>query len=206
MVKYPHMPGLDESRSGSLSCAHFAHTQQKKGAKSQKFLAHVNTKGKGKTPLIGIPHSGATFPCVHPPIGDSIFPQIEWDGSYVQKRFHSGRTDQGFGHSDRNNASGLGSYHFHHTVGPHMPCCRGRMLITYDKNGGEGNAPPPQALETGQPLELAKLAYPRDLFKLNHTFDGWNTCPNGTGEYYPQGQRVVFDSAITLYAMFTSVL
>jgi len=124
MVKYPHMPGLNKSRSGSLSCAHFAHSQQSQGAKSQKSLAHANTRGKLKTPLIGISYSGATFPCAHLPIGGSIFPQIEWDGSFVQKRFHSGRTDQAFGHNDLQNRSGLGTYHFHHGEPPHIPCTR----------------------------------------------------------------------------------
>ena len=123
MVKYPHMPGLNKSRSGSLNCAHFTHSQQSQSAKSQKSLAHANTRGNSKTPLIGISHSGATFPCAHLPIGGSIFPQIEWDGSYVQKRFHSGRTDSAYGHHvftnpTNNRGETLGSYHFHHTLGP----------------------------------------------------------------------------------------
>jgi len=38
----------------------------------------------------------------------------------VQVFAHSGRTDGSGGHRDNNNASGLGSYHFHHGVGPHL--------------------------------------------------------------------------------------
>jgi hypothetical protein len=64
-------------------------------------------------------------------------------------------------------------------------------MIIYDKK--EGSTPPSQPLQIGQPTELAKLAYPRDLFRLNHTFDGWNTHSNGTGTHYTQGQAVVFD-------------
>ena len=33
---------------------------------------------------------------------------------------HSGRTDSNGGHHDYNNISGLGSYHYHHGLGPHL--------------------------------------------------------------------------------------
>lgn len=33
---------------------------------------------------------------------------------------HSGRTDSSGGHHDYNNKSGLGSYHYHHGMGPHL--------------------------------------------------------------------------------------
>lgn len=33
---------------------------------------------------------------------------------------HSGRTDSSGGHRDTKNASGLGSYHYHHGYGPHL--------------------------------------------------------------------------------------
>ena len=33
---------------------------------------------------------------------------------------HSGRTDSSGGHKDNRNASGLGSYHYHHGYGPHL--------------------------------------------------------------------------------------
>lgn len=33
---------------------------------------------------------------------------------------HSGRTDSSGGHHDYKNASGLGSYHYHHGYGPHL--------------------------------------------------------------------------------------
>ncbi|MCL1885084.1 MAG: phage tail tip lysozyme [Defluviitaleaceae bacterium] len=37
--------------------------------------------------------------------------------------FHSGRTDSGGGHNNRVGGNGAIPYHFHHTLGPHMPCC-----------------------------------------------------------------------------------
>ncbi|WP_331654420.1 peptidoglycan-binding protein [Aminipila sp.] len=33
---------------------------------------------------------------------------------------HSGRTDSSGGHHDYNNVSGLGYYHYHHGMGPHL--------------------------------------------------------------------------------------
>lgn len=33
---------------------------------------------------------------------------------------HSGRTDSSGGHHDYQNRSGLGSYHYHHGMGPHL--------------------------------------------------------------------------------------
>jgi len=53
--------------------------------------------------------------------------EFEWDGSFVQKRFHSGRTDQQLGHNDLFNRSGIGNYHFHHAQPPHMPCCNNQQ-------------------------------------------------------------------------------
>jgi len=63
---------------------------------------------------------------IHVPIvtGAELFPQIGWDGSYVQKRFHSGRTDHIGRHSNRVGGNGAVPYHFHHNLGPHLPCCR----------------------------------------------------------------------------------
>lgn len=43
-----------------------------------------------------------------------------WDGSYIQIRMHSGRTDGSYGHNDKENRSGLGSYHYHHKLPAHL--------------------------------------------------------------------------------------
>jgi predicted chitinase len=51
-----------------------------------------------------------------------ILPYIDWDGTKIERRYHQGRTDANFGHHDYNNISGLGPYHYHHTMGPHIPC------------------------------------------------------------------------------------
>lgn len=40
--------------------------------------------------------------------------------SSIMSSAHSGRTDSSGGHHDYKNASGLGSYHYHHGMGPHL--------------------------------------------------------------------------------------
>ena len=37
---------------------------------------------------------------------------------------HSGRTDGSGGHNNRVGGNGAIPFHFHHTLGPHLPCCR----------------------------------------------------------------------------------
>jgi len=59
----------------------------------------------------------------------SRFPHIGWDGPYPKIHLHSGRTDEAGGHHVYTNPTdnrgvALGTYHFHHTLGPHIPCCR----------------------------------------------------------------------------------
>jgi hypothetical protein len=44
--------------------------------------------------------------------------------NYVQKQYHSGRTDVNGGHRDALNRNNLGGYHFHHGTASHTPCCR----------------------------------------------------------------------------------
>ena len=50
--------------------------------------------------------------------------EIEWDGSFTQKRFHSGRTASCGGHYNRAKGNGAAPRHSHHGTRPHWPCCR----------------------------------------------------------------------------------
>jgi len=93
----------------------------------------------------------------------------------------------------------------HPTLSEKMAHLKKQNMITYDANGGEGQAPPPQPFQAGRSVTIAALERPRKLFKINHTFDGWCTDPYGTGTLYPQRHKATFDSDITLYAKFTSV-
>ena len=80
-------------------------------------------------------------------------------------------------------------------------------VITYVNNEGDNQgdvkAPPPQIFLLGQPVCLASLDYPSDVYKLDHTFDGW--LDPVTGTLYFQGAIVNFDSDVILYAAFTNV-
>jgi len=77
----------------------------------------------------------------------------------------------------------------------------GAGTITYSKNDGEGKAPAHQYFQMGQAVPLASLAYPRDLFKLDHTFDGW--VDSDTGRLYKQGEMVSPETIVRLKAKFT---
>ena len=123
-----NMPGLNK-------CTHF-------GAKSRITGMPINLAGSGM-PMhqqTSRPHKNrdkfevsVEKGIVKMPLTNhtSRFPHLDLDcdGSYVQKRFHSGRTDSAYGHHvftnpTNNRGEALGTYHFHYTQGPHIPCCR----------------------------------------------------------------------------------
>jgi hypothetical protein len=81
----------------------------------------------------------------------------------------------------------------------------GTACVTYEGNGGEGQAPLPQSFEVGKSVDLAALRHPRELCRLDHTFDGWCTDQSGKGKLYFQGETAHFGSDTTLYAVFTNV-
>jgi hypothetical protein len=66
--------------------------------------------------------SDTMFKQSNPFIYSAVIPKYGWDGSRIERRYHSGRTDVSFGHNDYQNQSGLGPYHYHHTMEPHIPC------------------------------------------------------------------------------------
>jgi hypothetical protein len=76
-------------------------------------------------------------------------------------------------------------------------------VITYLNNEGIGNAPPPQIFALGQTVKLADLDHPRDVYKLDHTFDGWTD--SATGKLYSVRETVQFDSNVILCATFTCI-
>jgi len=111
------------------------------GSKSRVTGTPINLAGSGiPTHKTSRPHKNsakldvsAGRGIIKMPLANNIerfpHPDIEWDGALVQKRFHSGRTDSSYGHyvltnPTNNRGEALGTYHFHHTQGPHMPCCR----------------------------------------------------------------------------------
>jgi phage protein D len=83
------------------------------------------------------------------------------------------------------------------------PLQEAQNTITYNTNGGTGQTPPPQTFQMGQAVTLPALAHPRDLFMLNHTFDGWRDSVSG--RLYAQGESMSFDGSVVLNAAFTLV-
>ena len=64
--------------------------------------------------------------------------------------------------------------------------------LTYDANGGTGNAP----VDANSPYEvgesvtvLGNVGTPDPLTKTNYTFSGWNTQADGNGTTYQSGDR-----------------
>ncbi|MCL2134138.1 MAG: InlB B-repeat-containing protein [Candidatus Bathyarchaeota archaeon] len=73
-----------------------------------------------------------------------------------------------------------------------------RFVITYDPNGGEGSAI--KIVETAnQQYPVADQGYIRE----GHTFLGWNTKPDGTGNQYENGDTLPVTDSIVLYAQWT---
>ena len=75
--------------------------------------------------------------------------------------------------------------------------------VRYDINGGRGSTPAPQTFKAGEEVILASLNHPKDCYRLDNFFDGWNTKSDGSGTLYNTGDTVRFTSDVTLYAQFS---
>ena len=75
--------------------------------------------------------------------------------------------------------------------------------VSYSLNGGSGISLTSQTAKKGEEITLKLLENLRDCYKLDHTFDGWNTKADGSGTLYPQGSKMKVNSNVTLYAKFT---
>ncbi len=72
-----------------------------------------------------------------------------------------------------------------------------RFRIIYNANGGSGNTDDTIAGENGNAtVSINGFTY------TDHTFDGWNTSSDGTGDSYEELQRVILESNLTLYAQW----
>lgn len=70
--------------------------------------------------------------------------------------------------------------------------------VSYDANGGSG-APASQTKWLGEPLPLQSSTPSWE----GHTFNGWNTKADGTGNNYAAGASYTGNEALTLYAKWT---
>ncbi|MDR0539175.1 MAG: InlB B-repeat-containing protein, partial [Spirochaetaceae bacterium] len=70
--------------------------------------------------------------------------------------------------------------------------------VTYNANGGSGDAPAQQTIITGGGVTAPAAG---NLTKANYLFGGWNTLANGNGSNYDAGATInSVTSDITLYA------
>ena len=74
--------------------------------------------------------------------------------------------------------------------------------VSFDANGGEGTMEP-QTFICGEAQALS----PNTFTYTGHTFDGWNTQPNGSGDAYEDSTEVIdltdeADGTVTLYAQW----
>ncbi|MCL2066703.1 MAG: InlB B-repeat-containing protein [Treponema sp.] len=72
-----------------------------------------------------------------------------------------------------------------------------RYTVSFNTNGGEGNAPPAQTIKIGSSIILPNGS---GITKDNYIFGGWNTKADGTGDNYSPGSYYVPDRNVTLYA------
>jgi len=70
------------------------------------------------------------------------------------------------------------------------------FVITFDANGGDGNAPAPVTLDAGEGITLPDQGW---LYKYRHTFGGWIT---GAGTPYRAGSRFTPAGDVTFYAVW----
>ena len=78
--------------------------------------------------------------------------------------------------------------------------------VTYDANGGEGDVPEDDKEYDDTDNTVTVLDNDNDnLTMTGHTFSGWNTEPNGTGDPYEAGDEFTIDADITLYAQWTPI-
>ncbi len=84
------------------------------------------------------------------------------------------------------------------------------VTLTYDSNGGDSEPVP--ASDTGTryarvhediTYQPAEFAVAPGITCGDFAFAGWNTEPDGSGEYYHEGDTLTSETDLTLYAIFT---
>lgn len=84
--------------------------------------------------------------------------------------------------------------------------------LTYDKNGWDITLPAPEVQQRSARVHEqisylpAEFTVAPDVSYGDYVFAGWNTEPDGSGDYYHEGDTVMSDTNLTLYAVFTRTL
>jgi uncharacterized repeat protein (TIGR02543 family) len=82
-----------------------------------------------------------------------------------------------------------------------------RSAITYDLNGGSGNAPTNPNTATFGSIFVSPSGSP-SWSKTGYNFTGWNTARDGSGRSYQAGQQATWQETatnVTLYAVWTPI-
>jgi len=78
----------------------------------------------------------------------------------------------------------------------------GTFTVTFDANGGDGTTPNPQMVNEGFSITIPCGG---GLSKTYHTFGGWATKDDGTGDIFDEGDTFTPTGDITLYARWVIV-
>ena len=74
--------------------------------------------------------------------------------------------------------------------------------VTYQCQAQGSSGYPPIDNNKYQSGSQATVLGRNSLVLAGHTFDGWNTRANGSGESYKEGEKIVVNSGVFLYAMW----
>ena len=77
-----------------------------------------------------------------------------------------------------------------------------QVTLTYNGNGGEGNAPEAQTVDKDSSVTIAANTFSRD----GYTFTGWNTQADGKGTAYTAGETINLSENTTLYAQWAEIV
>lgn len=84
------------------------------------------------------------------------------------------------------------------------------VTLTYDSNGGDSEPVPASDTGTRYARVHEEITYQPAEFAIasgitcgDFAFAGWNTEPDGSGEYYHEGDTLTSETDLTLYAIFT---
>jgi len=76
------------------------------------------------------------------------------------------------------------------------------VTVTFDGNGGTGEAPAPQTVRAGNAVTIPGSG---GLSRSGFTFAGWNTLPDGTGAHFSAGASYTPTGNFTLYARWIPI-
>ena len=80
------------------------------------------------------------------------------------------------------------------------------FTVTYVGSGAIGGLPPVDEMEYEEEDVVTVLGNTNALVRTNHSFDGWNTASDGTGDAYdPADTFVMGDADVTLYAQWQKI-